>query len=70
MVGFFVVADYRRDGAVTHASGRSRLSLLLQSPSAKFLCSPDFFTVLHSNPVSATPVTLYCHCKLVNSGSL
>ncbi|KAM7407869.1 hypothetical protein PAMA_003570 [Pampus argenteus] len=31
-------------------SGRSRLSLLLQSPSAKFLCSPDFFTVLHSNP--------------------
>uniref|UniRef100_A0A8C9XR86 HECT-type E3 ubiquitin transferase n=1 Tax=Sander lucioperca TaxID=283035 RepID=A0A8C9XR86_SANLU len=30
--------------------GRSRLSLLLQSPSAKFLCSPDFFTVLHSNP--------------------
>uniref|UniRef100_A0A671QU99 HECT-type E3 ubiquitin transferase n=1 Tax=Sinocyclocheilus anshuiensis TaxID=1608454 RepID=A0A671QU99_9TELE len=29
---------------------RSRLSLLLQSPSAKFLTSPDFFTVLHSNP--------------------
>uniref|UniRef100_A0A672YMF7 HECT-type E3 ubiquitin transferase n=1 Tax=Sphaeramia orbicularis TaxID=375764 RepID=A0A672YMF7_9TELE len=28
----------------------SRLSLLLQSPSAKFLTSPDFFTVLHSNP--------------------
>ncbi|KAF3857320.1 hypothetical protein F7725_009179 [Dissostichus mawsoni] len=26
------------------------LSLLLQSPSAKFLTSPDFFTVLHSNP--------------------
>uniref|UniRef100_A0A4W6FSZ1 HECT-type E3 ubiquitin transferase n=1 Tax=Lates calcarifer TaxID=8187 RepID=A0A4W6FSZ1_LATCA len=35
---------------IAHASGRSRLSLLLQSPSAKFLCSPDFFTVLHSNP--------------------
>uniref|UniRef100_A0A673YIM3 HECT-type E3 ubiquitin transferase n=1 Tax=Salmo trutta TaxID=8032 RepID=A0A673YIM3_SALTR len=33
-----------------HSSSRSRLSLLLQSPSAKFLCSPDFFTVLHSNP--------------------
>ncbi|KAF0046284.1 hypothetical protein F2P81_002813 [Scophthalmus maximus] len=29
---------------------RSRLTLLLQSPSAKFLASPDFFTVLHSNP--------------------
>uniref|UniRef100_A0A672LPD6 HECT-type E3 ubiquitin transferase n=1 Tax=Sinocyclocheilus grahami TaxID=75366 RepID=A0A672LPD6_SINGR len=28
----------------------SRLSLLLQSPSAKFLTSPDFFTILHSNP--------------------
>uniref|UniRef100_A0A7N5ZQ60 HECT-type E3 ubiquitin transferase n=1 Tax=Anabas testudineus TaxID=64144 RepID=A0A7N5ZQ60_ANATE len=38
------------ESAVAHASGRSRLSLLLQSPSAKFLCSPDFFTVLHSNP--------------------
>uniref|UniRef100_A0A673B5Z6 HECT-type E3 ubiquitin transferase n=1 Tax=Sphaeramia orbicularis TaxID=375764 RepID=A0A673B5Z6_9TELE len=36
--------------AVGHSSSRSRLSLLLQSPSAKFLCSPDFFTVLHSNP--------------------
>uniref|UniRef100_A0AAQ5ZHC3 HECT-type E3 ubiquitin transferase n=1 Tax=Amphiprion ocellaris TaxID=80972 RepID=A0AAQ5ZHC3_AMPOC len=44
------ISDYRRDSAVAHSSGRSRLSLLLQSPSAKFLCSPDFFTVLHSNP--------------------
>uniref|UniRef100_A0A665WLC0 HECT-type E3 ubiquitin transferase n=1 Tax=Echeneis naucrates TaxID=173247 RepID=A0A665WLC0_ECHNA len=44
------VAEYRRDSTVAHASSRSRLSLLLQSPSAKFLCSPDFFTVLHSNP--------------------
>uniref|UniRef100_A0A8C3AD83 HECT-type E3 ubiquitin transferase n=1 Tax=Cyclopterus lumpus TaxID=8103 RepID=A0A8C3AD83_CYCLU len=42
--------QYRRESAVAHSSGRSRLSLLLQSPSAKFLCSPDFFTVLHSNP--------------------
>uniref|UniRef100_A0A667ZNL3 HECT-type E3 ubiquitin transferase n=1 Tax=Myripristis murdjan TaxID=586833 RepID=A0A667ZNL3_9TELE len=41
---------YRRESAVGHSSTRSRLSLLLQSPSAKFLCSPDFFTVLHSNP--------------------
>uniref|UniRef100_A0A8B9JGZ6 HECT-type E3 ubiquitin transferase n=1 Tax=Astyanax mexicanus TaxID=7994 RepID=A0A8B9JGZ6_ASTMX len=38
------------DGAVAPASSRSRLSLLLQSPSAKFLTSPDFFSVLHSNP--------------------
>ncbi|XP_068185417.1 E3 ubiquitin-protein ligase HECW2 [Antennarius striatus] len=44
------ISDYRRDGPIPHTSGRSRLSLLLQSPSAKFLCSPDFFTVLHSNP--------------------
>ncbi|XP_032385541.1 LOW QUALITY PROTEIN: E3 ubiquitin-protein ligase HECW2 [Etheostoma spectabile] len=44
------ISEYRRDSAVAHTSGRSRLSLLLQSPSAKFLCSPDFFTVLHSNP--------------------
>uniref|UniRef100_A0A8C7FFB4 HECT-type E3 ubiquitin transferase n=1 Tax=Oncorhynchus kisutch TaxID=8019 RepID=A0A8C7FFB4_ONCKI len=41
---------YRRESAVGHSSSRSRLSLLLQSPSAKFLCSPDFFTMLHSNP--------------------
>ncbi|XP_061697308.1 E3 ubiquitin-protein ligase HECW2-like [Syngnathoides biaculeatus] len=44
------ISEYRRDSSVSHSSGRSRLSLLLQSPSAKFLCSPDFFTVLHSNP--------------------
>ncbi|XP_038125705.1 E3 ubiquitin-protein ligase HECW2 isoform X2 [Cyprinodon tularosa] len=44
------VPEYRRESAVAPPSGRSRLSLLLQSPSAKFLCSPDFFTVLHSNP--------------------
>ncbi|XP_023806623.1 E3 ubiquitin-protein ligase HECW2 isoform X2 [Oryzias latipes] len=44
------ISEYRRDSSVTHSGGRSRLSLLLQSPSAKFLCSPDFFTVLHSNP--------------------
>uniref|UniRef100_A0AAR2LFS7 HECT-type E3 ubiquitin transferase n=1 Tax=Pygocentrus nattereri TaxID=42514 RepID=A0AAR2LFS7_PYGNA len=41
---------YRRDVAVGPANSRSRLSLLLQSPSAKFLTSPDFFSVLHSNP--------------------
>ncbi|XP_070694010.1 E3 ubiquitin-protein ligase HECW2 [Pempheris klunzingeri] len=44
------ISEYRRESAVAHSSGRSRLSLLLQSPCAKFLCSPDFFTVLHSNP--------------------
>ncbi|XP_072512774.1 E3 ubiquitin-protein ligase HECW2 isoform X2 [Salminus brasiliensis] len=44
------IPEYRRDGAVGPASSRSRLSLLLQSPSAKFLTSPDFFSVLHSNP--------------------
>ncbi|XP_049325705.1 E3 ubiquitin-protein ligase HECW2 isoform X2 [Astyanax mexicanus] len=44
------IPEYRRDGAVAPASSRSRLSLLLQSPSAKFLTSPDFFSVLHSNP--------------------
>ncbi|CDQ63212.1 unnamed protein product [Oncorhynchus mykiss] len=44
------IPEYRRESAVGHPSSRSRLSLLLQSPSAKFLCSPDFFTMLHSNP--------------------
>ncbi|XP_045555421.1 E3 ubiquitin-protein ligase HECW2 isoform X1 [Salmo salar] len=44
------IPEYRRDGVVAPDSSRSRLSLLLQSPSAKFLTSPDFFTVLHSNP--------------------
>uniref|UniRef100_A0A8C2JU82 HECT-type E3 ubiquitin transferase n=1 Tax=Cyprinus carpio TaxID=7962 RepID=A0A8C2JU82_CYPCA len=44
------LSEYRRDGVVGPASSRSRLSLLLQSPSAKFLTSPDFFTILHSNP--------------------
>ncbi|XP_066543425.1 E3 ubiquitin-protein ligase HECW2 isoform X2 [Amia ocellicauda] len=44
------IPEYRRDGATPPSSSRSRLSLLLQSPSAKFLTSPDFFTVLHSNP--------------------
>lgn len=45
------VAELRRDTSVAPSSSRSRLTLLLQSPSAKFLTSPDFFTVLHSNPV-------------------
>ncbi|XP_060922802.1 E3 ubiquitin-protein ligase HECW2 [Limanda limanda] len=43
--------ELRRDSSVAQSSSsRSRLTLLLQSPSAKFLASPDFFTVLHSNP--------------------
>uniref|UniRef100_A0A4W4DUF7 HECT-type E3 ubiquitin transferase n=1 Tax=Electrophorus electricus TaxID=8005 RepID=A0A4W4DUF7_ELEEL len=37
------------DGSVANTSNRSRLALLLQSPGAKFLSSPEFFTVLHSN---------------------
>ncbi|XP_062866985.1 E3 ubiquitin-protein ligase HECW2 isoform X2 [Trichomycterus rosablanca] len=44
------IPEYRRDAVVGAANSRSRLSLLLQSPSAKFLASPDFFSVLHSNP--------------------
>uniref|UniRef100_A0A3Q2PVK2 HECT-type E3 ubiquitin transferase n=1 Tax=Fundulus heteroclitus TaxID=8078 RepID=A0A3Q2PVK2_FUNHE len=44
------VPELRRDTSGAQASSRSRISLLLQSPSAKFLTSPDFFTVLHSNP--------------------
>lgn len=43
--------ELRRDNSLAQSSSssRSRLNLLLQSPSAKFLTSPDFFTVLHSN---------------------
>ncbi|KAM7375193.1 hypothetical protein PAMA_014331 [Pampus argenteus] len=44
------VPELRRDNSVAQSGSRSRLSLLLQSPSARFLTSPDFFTVLHSNP--------------------
>ncbi|XP_048049945.1 E3 ubiquitin-protein ligase HECW2 [Megalobrama amblycephala] len=44
------ISEYRRDGFMGQASSRSRLALLLQSPGAKFLSSPDFFSVLHSNP--------------------
>uniref|UniRef100_A0A8D0DHT1 HECT-type E3 ubiquitin transferase n=1 Tax=Sander lucioperca TaxID=283035 RepID=A0A8D0DHT1_SANLU len=44
------IPELRRDNSVAQSSSRSRLTLLLQSPSVKFLSSPDFFTVLHSNP--------------------
>ncbi|KAL7881409.1 hypothetical protein AOLI_G00082570 [Acnodon oligacanthus] len=44
------ISEYRRDSSMTPTNSRSRLALLLQSPGAKFLSSPDFFTVLHSNP--------------------
>ncbi|XP_074520630.1 E3 ubiquitin-protein ligase HECW2 isoform X2 [Halichoeres trimaculatus] len=44
------IPELRRDSNAAQSSSRSRLALLLQSPSAKFLTSPDFFTVLHSNP--------------------
>ncbi|MEE6490455.1 hypothetical protein FKM82_015884 [Ascaphus truei] len=43
-------ADFRRENALPHSTSRSRLNLLLQSPPVKFLTSPEFFTVLHSNP--------------------
>ncbi|XP_016393906.1 E3 ubiquitin-protein ligase HECW2 [Sinocyclocheilus rhinocerous] len=43
------IGEYRRDGFMGQANSRSRLALLLQSPGAKFLSSPDFFSVLHSN---------------------
>ncbi|XP_077439571.1 E3 ubiquitin-protein ligase HECW2 isoform X2 [Vanacampus margaritifer] len=43
-------SELRRDSSAAQSSSRSRLYLLLQSPSARFLTSPDFFTVLHSNP--------------------
>lgn len=44
--------DFRRENVLPHSTSRSRLTLLLQSPPVKFLISPEFFTVLHSNPVS------------------
>ncbi|XP_061692905.1 E3 ubiquitin-protein ligase HECW2 isoform X2 [Syngnathoides biaculeatus] len=43
-------AELRRENSTAQSSSRSRLYLLLQSPSSRFLTSPDFFTVLHSNP--------------------
>ncbi|XP_008561521.1 PREDICTED: E3 ubiquitin-protein ligase HECW2 [Galeopterus variegatus] len=43
-------ADFRRETVLPHSTSRSRLTLLLQSPPVKFLISPEFFTVLHSNP--------------------
>lgn len=45
--------DFRRESVLPHSTSRSRLTLLLQSPPVKFLISPEFFTVLHSNPVSS-----------------
>nr|XP_014340248.1 PREDICTED: E3 ubiquitin-protein ligase HECW2 isoform X2 [Latimeria chalumnae]XP_014340249.1 PREDICTED: E3 ubiquitin-protein ligase HECW2 isoform X2 [Latimeria chalumnae] len=43
-------SEFRREASLPHSTSRSRLSLLLQSPTVKFLASPEFFTVLHSNP--------------------
>uniref|UniRef100_A0A8C4MR62 HECT-type E3 ubiquitin transferase n=1 Tax=Equus asinus asinus TaxID=83772 RepID=A0A8C4MR62_EQUAS len=43
-------ANFRRESVLPHSTSRSRLTLLLQSPPVKFLISPEFFTVLHSNP--------------------
>ncbi|XP_053554543.1 E3 ubiquitin-protein ligase HECW2 isoform X2 [Bombina bombina] len=43
-------ADFRRENSLPQSTSRSRLNLLLHSPPVKFLTSPEFFTVLHSNP--------------------
>ncbi|XP_032879623.1 E3 ubiquitin-protein ligase HECW2 isoform X2 [Amblyraja radiata] len=42
--------DFRREPSFSHSATRSRMNLLLQSPPVKFFTSPEFFTVLHSNP--------------------
>uniref|UniRef100_A0A4W3JEM0 HECT-type E3 ubiquitin transferase n=1 Tax=Callorhinchus milii TaxID=7868 RepID=A0A4W3JEM0_CALMI len=42
--------DFRRESTLSHSASRSRMNLLLQSPPVKFFTSPEFFTVLHSNP--------------------
>ncbi len=63
------VAELRRDNSVAQSSSRSRLNLLLQSPSAKFLTSPDFFTVLHSNLVW-TLVSFFSHFFLSTTPSV
>ncbi|XP_048389618.1 E3 ubiquitin-protein ligase HECW2 isoform X1 [Stegostoma tigrinum] len=46
----FSTADFRREPTLSHSASRSRMNLLLQSPPVKFFTSPEFFTVLHSNP--------------------
>uniref|UniRef100_A0A6I8NCT8 HECT-type E3 ubiquitin transferase n=1 Tax=Ornithorhynchus anatinus TaxID=9258 RepID=A0A6I8NCT8_ORNAN len=46
----FSSPDFRRENVLPQSTSRSRLTLLLQSPPVKFLISPEFFTVLHSNP--------------------
>ncbi|XP_043916557.1 E3 ubiquitin-protein ligase HECW2 isoform X2 [Protopterus annectens] len=43
-------SEFRREMTLPQSASRSRLNLLLQSPAVKFLISPEFFTVLHSNP--------------------
>uniref|UniRef100_A0A670HVX5 HECT-type E3 ubiquitin transferase n=1 Tax=Podarcis muralis TaxID=64176 RepID=A0A670HVX5_PODMU len=45
-----LLLNFRRENVLPHSTSRSRLTLLLQSPPVKFLISPEFFTVLHSNP--------------------
>uniref|UniRef100_A0A803YQV4 HECT-type E3 ubiquitin transferase n=1 Tax=Meleagris gallopavo TaxID=9103 RepID=A0A803YQV4_MELGA len=49
-LSFTLLLDFRRENVLPHSTSRSRLTLLLQSPPVKFLISPEFFTVLHSNP--------------------
>ncbi|XP_038645039.1 E3 ubiquitin-protein ligase HECW2-like isoform X2 [Scyliorhinus canicula] len=43
-------SDFRREPTLSHSASRSRMNLLLQSPPVRFFTSPEFFTVLHSNP--------------------
>ncbi|XP_059822912.1 E3 ubiquitin-protein ligase HECW2-like isoform X2 [Hypanus sabinus] len=43
-------SDFRREPTFSHSATRTRMNLLLQSPPVKFFTSPEFFTVLHSNP--------------------
>uniref|UniRef100_A0A8C4WX00 E3 ubiquitin-protein ligase HECW1 helical box domain-containing protein n=1 Tax=Eptatretus burgeri TaxID=7764 RepID=A0A8C4WX00_EPTBU len=38
------------DEVSPHQSAQTCLTVLLQSPAVKFLCNPDFFNLLHSNP--------------------
>ncbi|XP_078260259.1 E3 ubiquitin-protein ligase HECW2-like isoform X2 [Rhinoraja longicauda] len=42
--------DLRREPSFSHSATRTRMNLLLQSPPVKFFTSPEFFTMLHSNP--------------------
>lgn len=44
--------DLRREGSLSPVNSQ-KITLLLQSPAVKFITNPEFFTVLHTNYVSA-----------------